>query len=615
MNKMSKRFKILNRGAAMATLLVVIALFAVIAFTLASGSTFHLNAASRQNNTVDAKNAAESNMARALEKIIADQTYGDTTKPTISVQRSETGSNASASLTFDPTQATALGIPYSYNNIKGTTGMPGDMNRQVPQNSVHLVSVGNCNGVSQKVEAIIHLPPFPYCIATNGQFTAGKDLLVATVDKTDLSATIDPSKLQPGNLLANSTAVDAVDFQGSGTMKIMGDVQTAGKVKKSDTATIEILGETRIDAAQVTINEINPKLSSYDPSARPDVKDPGTLQNNPTFQGYYKAAGNLDITGNLKMDGALLFVQNNLTISGGITGKGAIIVMGNMQLGKGADFASDNLVAVLTQGNVSLGLLGSKSSSYFQGIVYCEGDFSAQNISICGAFINKGGTGSKVALSDVNAYRVPEYNMLAPAGGGNDFCEFKYGSNCSVDQNAQNNIDANIPLKTAMDDFTSKYSGFSPTWSCRKNNGKIELKMDGKPLPAGLPTHPADDAFATFADMRDYVESFYTNTTYWSAYIIANYQTVDPVHAPSYPTGAAYFSGYFIKIDPVTHKSPRQLIQADLNTWRDQFFKDATFQTAIEAGLIKAEQIDFSLDISQFLNSADRMKVRLWQQI
>jgi hypothetical protein len=336
MRKMTGRSSRNLRGAAMATLLVLMALFAVIAFTLAGGSMFHLNTMSRQNNGADAKNAAESVIARCIEKIIASAgvsgtdipTYGESQTEHIALAKTENPSGASADVTFDPAQASTLGIPCSKYNVKSTTGTTGSTGRMVPRNSIHIVGVGKCNGVVKRLEAILYLPPFPFCVATTGQFKSAGDLLIASVsDPADLAGTIAPSKRKPGNLLANGTALDAVSLSGTG--QITGDVQTSGDLDPDPKISrpVAIEGEIRTRADPVTITKIT--FSDYDPSPTPPlatpktVTDPGSILNAPPpLQGYYKTAASLAVTGDLVLDGALLYVTSGgLTVSGGIKGR------------------------------------------------------------------------------------------------------------------------------------------------------------------------------------------------------------------------------------------------------------------------------------------------------
>ncbi|MDQ7821358.1 MAG: hypothetical protein RDV48_01050 [Candidatus Eremiobacteraeota bacterium] len=597
-------------GIAMATLLMVVALASVVAFSLAGGSILHLNVAQSQGNSSDARNCADAATVLALEKTLssANLNFGvaRTDTETLDFHKGSDNKDAEGQLTFSTAKATELKIPYSTNNLASSSSTVGWSDRVVPQNSLHLIGVGKCNGAVQAVEAIIHLPPFPYCIATSGKFVADSEILVAAVtSKLALAGGIEDSEMQPGHLLSNNTGTESVTLNGNS--KITGDVQTAGEIKKNASATIIIGGEEREKQSVVSLPDIN--LDTYDPSTptpKPGLNTITSLSASPTVTGFNICNGTLTVSGDLNLSSALLFVKGDLFITGGVKGKGAIVCKGNVSVGSGCILETDNQVAMLAQGNVTLGGVSPASSS-FQGLVYTKGDFTASDITICGAFINAGSPTSQIHVTNVKMVGVPEYQSISVSttvGGGGEPQTFHIGD----DIHSQALLASNPSLLNKL------RTEWSPEWTVSKTtDNKYMLVTDGKQTEAQYfdKCVNSDEDITKIAD----TDSLCYHIGNWVSNELGQY-----IYTKK---GQTAFMEY---LQACQNPDFNTIVQ---NIWGDPLNQDQTSYSrsmladAIGAGTggddddggSSSSTSIFLFNLNDFLRPQDRMKVVLWRMI
>jgi hypothetical protein len=555
-------------GATMAVVLMIVMLAAVLAFTLAGTGIFHLNVCTREDNSLQARNFAESSISQGIERVIHKNDYGVARDMTIEVPHDGV---AAGELTFDIDDAKKRDIPYSTNNIANNASVDGWNGRTVSRNSLHLVGVGHCNGVTKRVEAVIHIPPFPYCVASSGKFSSGGKLLVGSVGSAaEIEHGIDPKKLQPGHMVSNSTSSDAIVLDGEG--KITGDLQSAGDITFDPGSSIEVLGEIRRHARPADLLPI--KITSYDPKDKAGVKNlPGFLDN-PTLDGFCRVQGNFSVAGNLELHGSMLYVDGDLTVIKGVKGKGALVVTGKTTIGKGADITSDNLVALLSQGDVTLGSPGAADTSSFQGIVYTEGNFKADNMSLLGAFLTRGPTTSlgNIAFNNVTCISVPDYTSINIESQSTQRTRFRMCemSTCGTDKY----IDAS----------------WNPLWqiNCRPD-GRFDLAQ----------VDPKTNA-VTVVNTFEKIESDQSEVQEQPTRYIADYfeipwaQNLEKTDMEAYNICLAH----------------GMLSCNHLSTYLQQF-KNPVESTGGDSGPLSV----FALDISQFLNLEDRMRIILWREL
>ena len=116
----------------------------------------------------------------------------------------------------------------------------------------------------------------------------------------------------------------------------------------------------------------------------------------------------MSLAGQVKLDGAVLFVDGDLSVGGSLVGKGAVIVTGTTTITGSATLATDNMAAILSAGEVIILGQGDERST-FRGMVYTESNFTARNLSLYGISTANGGADSVVSIQDSRLIHVPDY--------------------------------------------------------------------------------------------------------------------------------------------------------------------------------------------------------------
>jgi len=401
------------RGAVLAVVLVVIMLAALLVFSVAGSSIFHLTVSTRLANEMAARQSAESVIAMAVEKIVKNQDYGRNGEMPLQYVPSEPDKCGSALLSFVPADARRLEIPCSTWNLKNDAAASGWKGRVVPRNSVHLVGTGVSCGVKRSLEAIIYMPPFPYAIASSGTVTSNGNLVVASVKTPeDFSGVLDPKKLLPADLASNSTDSRAITLKGEAF--VTGNLQTAGDVEMEKGGKYTVLGEIKRQSDTVSIPTID--IESYDPESNGCCQSLESNVAGKVLEGYYRSEGSVNVAGDLELNGSLVYVKGDLTVNGKVKGKGALVVAGRTTISNGANVSSDNLVALMSKSDVTLGSAGSSpGGSTFQGIVYTEGNLKADSMNLYGIYLasGKSSSGSSMELTNTSVVHVPSYTSVS----------------------------------------------------------------------------------------------------------------------------------------------------------------------------------------------------------
>ncbi|MHC9538267.1 MAG: hypothetical protein AB9903_01965 [Vulcanimicrobiota bacterium] len=424
-----------EKGYLLATLFMVIFLAMIAAFVFVDSSVFHMNTVQRVNNSEQAKNMAESVIAVALEQVMADQTCGKSTSTSYSnplrVTSTGKGNVAVGLLIFDPAKASSVenpvtkdreNIPWSFNNMNCDANKNG-CGRTVPKFAIHLVGTGISNGVVRRVEAVIHVPPFPYAIASSGKFESTSGLIVASVkdakDAMNGALALSSDKLIPSHLASNSK--DNMAMKLGNKTKITGDVRSSGGIEIDPDGGTIILGKMIRNADAITLPRKN--VADYDPNKMgiEGFQSLPASMDTQKLEGVSKRDGDLTVNGDLTLDGGMVYVTGNLTIHGSVKGKGGLFVYGRTTIDNGAKLDTGNTAVLFSKGDVSLGGIG-KSSSAFQGMIYTEGNFTAKNITLLGSYVANGNganttsIGSKVgdvSLENVDIIGVSDYTKVS----------------------------------------------------------------------------------------------------------------------------------------------------------------------------------------------------------
>jgi cytoskeletal protein CcmA (bactofilin family) len=398
-----------RRGFSLGNTLVVIGVASTLAFTVAAGSMVHLNYTTRVSNGEQAQNLAESTLALAIEKLFKTPTFGTNRAQEANVVLLRNG--GVGRLTFNQTMARDWEMPYSTNNLEGSNPVTGfDLERPIPKASTQLVASATVGGVRRTVEAVLYVPPFPYAIASAGPFRSTGKLEVGAV--TSVASVQNLAELDPSNLLAAHLASNATGSQAlvlGPETRITGDVRAAGQVELDKDA--HIGGEVRSGSDPVSIPKEN--VATYDPEllGKPNIQfvDTATVDN-PTFSGFAKRVGDLTVSNGLDLDNGVLYVDGNVNVHGGVQGSGALFVTKNLSITGSSTLSTDNTVAVMAGGDVSIVGSGSYSSS-FQGLLYNEGKFFAKQISLMGVFIQNN-PNATVEIQDAKLIYAPEYSSV-----------------------------------------------------------------------------------------------------------------------------------------------------------------------------------------------------------
>ncbi|MFN8607050.1 MAG: hypothetical protein U0931_05940 [Vulcanimicrobiota bacterium] len=416
-------------GMGLGNVLLVVTLLALVAFTVAALSLSHLNYSQRTLNSHEAQRVAESTLALAIRELARDSRFGEIRLADKVVEyRSPNG--GVGHLSFWPETAAGWGVDLSTNNLSGTNPVEGfDRLRPVPAFSAQLIASASYRGVMRRVETVIYVPPFPYAIASAGPLVSTGGLEVGALTQgTDVEdvSTIESQDLVSAHIVSNSGGSQALSL-GPGSI-ITGDVRSHGGVLLDPKAVVH--GQIRINSDTVSIPK--EEVASYDPQllGKPNLQllTPGTIKA-PNFEGFVKSPGSLRVSGGLVLDNSVLYVDGDLEVSGGVQGSGALFVTGNTHISGASDLSTDNSVALMTQGNVTLD--GSDAdSSHLQGMIYSEGSFKASRIDLLGVFIQNNPEG-KVEIDDSRLVSMPELSQMQlqinspspPLTGGNIYLD------------------------------------------------------------------------------------------------------------------------------------------------------------------------------------------------
>lgn len=373
------------RGSIMMALLVGTAGL-VLAFTMAALSFSQLNLTHVHNNRAGARNAAEAAVNLALAELLEDATYAH------DVQWTSADGLATGNVTFDATQA---------NCSKNSLNQDVPTDDGLPPQSVKLVGRGFQAGVAARVVVTLHVPPYPYAVASSGAFQSGGSMLVAKLPRGANPTLVgqnppDLSKLDPGNLASRSNDTAAITLATGD--KILGDVEAVGGIERGPA---EVRGEVRPHDKVAELPKLN--LDDYQPPAAVTVtlypSEVATRTTPLQLDGFYKSDA-LTVNAGMEMKSGVLYVNGDLKVNGPVKGKGAIFCRGKVELSGGAQLAADNQVAIVASGPVSM--TGNGLASNFQGLVYTEGGLTADRMSVTGALVANSATpsGGTVKLTE-----------------------------------------------------------------------------------------------------------------------------------------------------------------------------------------------------------------------
>ncbi len=380
----------------MGFVLLVTALALLAAFTTAAVSVSSLRLASRATSMAVAENLAESVVQEALALIQEDFGFQDSIElpggPGLPA-------GSRGILTFQRN----LGVPFSTNNFLGDSRQGWE--RQLPDQTIHLLGVGEAAGVRRTVEVVLHIPSFPVAMACDGPVTVKNSLISSftTDDEDDGGRPWTPGSgfdlseedLGPGHLISNSELSEACVLDPR--TRVTGDVQAFGGVRVNG-ARIE--GEVRSPWSQKAplprfdLERFDPKINEN--THYESLTAPGAHL---SLIGNVRHQGDLIVSGSIELDNAFLYVDGDLVVRGPLRGVGAVAVLGKVSFEGAVNLESNEQVAVLSGGGISLSG-DHPDRSLFQGLLYTKGPFEASKVTVLGGFMVD--DGASTVIEDCN---------------------------------------------------------------------------------------------------------------------------------------------------------------------------------------------------------------------
>jgi cytoskeletal protein CcmA (bactofilin family) len=392
------------RGYGLASIILVSLGLAILLTSLLGANSSTLAVLRHSEGAQTARMAAESLLARGMYELRQKPTYGMTGETLRFTP--ELADSGSAVLTFDSNEALQLKIPVSVNNLSNSESRPGAKGEIVPARTARLYAFGRYGDETRTVVLDLHIPPYPYAVATAGTFASMGDLSLSGISP-------DTGDEVPGHLVANSDSSAAV-MLGPRT-EISGDVVSAGGINLNGDE-IEVKGQLRPFEEPVEIPRI--PLDSFDPRNLETGGDPVNLDTSfyrdATLEGKVLRVGDLLLGGQVTLDGALVYVEGNLQISGTLGGRGAIVCTGDVTIDGTQSLAADNELALLTGGNLTLVGHGVDTSR-LEGLIYCEGDVTVRDSTIQGTLVSQanGSTIPNVVMERVDLVEDPSHSDLS----------------------------------------------------------------------------------------------------------------------------------------------------------------------------------------------------------
>lgn len=417
-----------NRGLTLGTVLACMAALTVILFAAISAAFSHLNFAQTTTIEAHAKNLADGAISKAIDRLIdsdfalgADGTGGVTyTMPGLD--------DAEGTLSF--VASGPFSNRRSTNNLHTDDQVSGGLAREVPGRTLHLLARGRVGHTVRWVECLFYRPPFPDGLLATGPIDAKAVHLVGVRGEGDYAGgdlnSISPEDRLPGNLFSNSlSGFSPGNPSAEVTMssRITGSVGARGSVNVDGSTTVE--GELLPGSNERPLPEldIRQKIALLEPNAIALSANHTNLSLDPSW--FSISNSGVTVSGDLELEGSALLVRGDLEVGGAITGTGVVLVDGDVTIGDGGS-------SVVGEDQVALGCTGSfdldaaaPENNYFKGLVYCEGDMTARDITVVGASVvnGKNGSAGSARLENVRYVYNPgavELVVQPPAGVEHD---------------------------------------------------------------------------------------------------------------------------------------------------------------------------------------------------
>jgi hypothetical protein len=397
-----------RRGSSLFLVLTFVGVLTLLLFTMAQMCIFHLQFSVETDTRQLARDLAESVVNEGLARAANDNGFGTAAPPpTLVIPGSISGSTGT--LSFDTHQSQ---VPASINNLINAGAAHSSTGLPVPGNTIYLVGKGQVGTVQATLETLYYIPPFPKALATSGPINATDTNVMGMPFNTTYPGT--PAMLlalglnRPGSMITNDNGATAINLV---NCSISGDVGAVGQVVL-DAAT-NVSGEIRSNQAPQAVPHLDVAnlIANVNTVGGTSMLAGAVGSQNVTW--FAGCNGNLLINGDLTLSDGVLWVNGDLTVTGGINGTGMILCSGNAQLQQGTQFNAQNSVALAAKGNVVLNGL-NQSNYFFQGLIYTNGNFRADSLTVLGTVVCDGSGPGTGAMNLTNANMVGQA-VPAPA--------------------------------------------------------------------------------------------------------------------------------------------------------------------------------------------------------
>lgn len=393
------------------TTLFVIGLITTLTFALSSLSVQHLQLSARAETRQRAVDLARSTASLAISRLCSDPDFGSAAHPggLLRVPGEQPGEQGLAS--FEKSVAEQNGVPWSTNNLRSSEAVAGSEERTVPGAAARIVAVGVAGGIRRQVEVVLAVPTFPFALAAAGPVSALHGVTVAGLERVPDAPVHNLEGTVGADMLSNDVGQRAI-FLGRDT-RVQGAVQAAGQVQFDSAApegSIRISGPIRSHADPERIPRM--ALESYDPIRAGRtflaISSRRLAEGSNVLGGSLRRQGSLEVTGGLHLDSCVLYVDGDLTVQGGISGKGVVVVTGDTTVEGQSEMVAGSGTALLSGGDLRLSGSGAEGS-YFQGLVYTQGAFDADRVTLVGTLIAADEEArAPVTLSEMRLLHTPD---------------------------------------------------------------------------------------------------------------------------------------------------------------------------------------------------------------
>jgi hypothetical protein len=408
-------------GTTVGTVLLALSVGLVLTMTVASVSL----AGQQFSRVVDrrdvARNLAEAAIAEGLAQVQQSEHYGEAGAAFRDISVAAPEAKSFGFLTFNRQNAQSQQMSYSSNFFFSNRPQMGASQRVVPRSCVHLVGLGVSGPVRHQVEALIFKPPFSEGVCCAGRVEASGMLLGGLRDPAGFAgsyATTPHTQKMAGHIFANGQGRAVVQLKNDSDVR--GNVGSAGGISIVQS---KVQGEVhpfafprqipRLDLSSiVTVMSQVEGSWNWTGAGKSPVTGGGNGSAQRPWSGYRVIDGPLVHQGDLYLNGGAIYVKGDVDVRGAIRGRGCIVSTGEARVQGGAPFESNANLSLCAQGNVTL-TGGGSDNSFFQGMIYSEGDIKANDISVMGALVAPGQSSQgqvsqgNVYLDNVNVYPCP----------------------------------------------------------------------------------------------------------------------------------------------------------------------------------------------------------------